>query len=468
MRSRHFKGFTYRMYRLFSIPLLVVMVSLACSLSSQPTTEAPPQVPSEVPQGGGEVPPLSATDTATPVEPQTPTEAPPQATVIEGPTATPGAFPTVASGVLKEQLFYGGMGSGGEDGDLCEDLIPEPGNELPIIVPEGRSDYMGMLETHTFCIFGFPLDEEVTMTVHGPDGTLMGEGILHVNSAEIENGVRRLDETIGEWLWIGEAQVVDGIPTARLYIWVPLGLPYGKWRLSFETPSMSFEGQFDNMPPEGIAVSVLPEGEFDMFPAFGCEQFGPDETLYIFGHGFEPHTALPLGVYVDADWGDSVLVDSLSVPTGEEGEFAAWVSIKESYPEGYYHIIPNEAIFDDFIQNIDATGCFNVEGTSGVLETRVPLVGPWEACPGTYWSNLRVGDYAVVSQDPPVPNRVRRDPHNQADVLGQIPPGESLFIMDGPECANGWVWWYVMAENQALEGWTAEGDEFETWIVLVE
>ena len=468
MKIRHMKGNAHRKHRLIFIPTLVVLISLACSLPSQPTSEAPTQVPSAVPQGGGEVPTPSSTETATPVEPQAPTEAPPQTTVTEGPTATPEAFPTVASGILKEQLFYGGMGGGGDEGDLCEDLFPEPGSELPIIVPEGRSDYMGMLETHTFCIFGFPLDEEISMTVQGPDGTLMGEGILDVNSAEIENGVRRWDETIGEWVWIGEAQVVDGIPTARLYIWVPLGLPYGEWNLSFETPRSSFGGRFNNSPPEGIAVSILPEGGFDMFPAFGCEQLGPDETIYIYGHGFEPQSAVPLGVYVDADWGDSVLVDSLSVPTGEDGEFAAWVRIKESYPEGYYHIIPNEAIFDDFIENIDATGCFIVEGTSGVLVPRVPLFGPWEACPGTYWSNLRVGDYAIVSQDPPMPNRVRRDPNSQADVLGQIPPGEGLFIMDGPECANGWVWWYVMAENQALEGWTAEGDEFETWLVLVE
>ena len=468
MKSHHIKVDAYRKYRLIFIPLLVLMISLACSLPSQPTTEAPTQVPSEVPLGGGEVPSPSATDTATPVEPQAPTEAPPQATVTASPTAIPEAFPTVASGVLKEQLFYGGMGGGGDEGDLCEDVFPEPGSELPIIVPEGRSDYSGMLETHTVCIFGFPFDEDITMTVHAPDGKLIGEGLLHVNTAEIENGVRRWDEDLGDWLWIGEAQVVEGIPTARLYLWVPMGLPYGKWNLSFETPNTSFGGPFDNTPPEGMAVSILPEGTFDMFPEFGCEHFGPDEIVYIYGHGFEPHTALPLGVYVDADWGDTVLVDSLSVPTGEYGEFAGWIKIKEAYPEGYFRIIPNEALQDDFIQFIDATGCFIVEGTSGVFEPRVPLFGPWEACPGTYLSNLRVGDYAIVSQDPPLPNRVRLKPSSQAEVVGQIPPGEGVFILDGPECANDWVWWYVMAENQALEGWTAEGDEFETWLVLVE
>ena len=261
----------------------------------------------------------------------------------------------MASGVLKEQLFYGGMGGGGDEGDLCEDLFPEPGSELPITIPEGRSDFMGMLETHTFCIFGFPFDEDITMTVQGPDGTVISESLLHVNSAEIENGVRRLDENLREWLWIGEAQVVDGIPIGRLYLWVPLGLPYGEWFLTFEIPGTVFGGTFENKPPEGMAISLIPEGAFNMFPAFGCETFGPDETLKIYGHGFEPNTALPLGVYVDSDWADSVLVDSLAVPTGEQGEFAAWIRIKDLYPEGYYRIIPNEAVLDDMVQNVDAT-----------------------------------------------------------------------------------------------------------------
>jgi hypothetical protein len=452
----------------FLIPFWLMMVSLACSLPSQSETAAPEPTlaPTETLQQELTAP-ASPTDSAPPEDTQTATEAPPEPEVTEAPTATPEAYPTVASGVLKEQLFYGGMGGGGEEGVLCEDHIPEPGSELPIIIPEGRSDFMGMLETQTFCIFGFPFDEDTNMALYSSDGVLIGEGILHVNSAEIENGVRRFDETIGDWVWIGEAEIVEGIPTVRLYLWVPLGLPYGEWNLSFESQSMSFGGSFENTPPDGITISILPEGEFNMFPEFGCEHVGLDETVYIYGHGFEAQAAIPIGVYVDADWGDTVLVDSLLVPTGEEGEFAAWVKIKDFYPEGYYHIIPNEAVVDDFIQYIDATGCLIVEGTSGVLEPRVPLVGPWEACPGTYWSNLRVDDYAMVSDDPPLPNRVRQTPNKQGEILGQIPPGEGLFILDGPECANGWVWWYVSAENQDLVGWTAEGNEFETWLVLV-
>ena len=451
------------------LPLFLMIVSLACNLSFQSTTEVPFQTeaPTET-RPAEETAPANPTNTAPSIETPTATEAPPEPTSTQAPTATPSAFPTVAAGILKEQLFYGGMGGGGGDETLCEEYIPEPGSELPLIVPEGRSDNFGMLDTLTFCIFGFPFYEDVRMTVTAPDGALMSEAVLRARSDETESSVRRFDENGEEAGWIGEAQEVEGMQTVRVFLWIPLGLPYGMWNLAFESQSASFESGFENTPPEGMAISVLPQDNFDLFPGSGCETFGPGETAYIFGHGFEPRAALPLGIYVATDWGDAVLVDSLLVSTGEQGEFSAWVNVKETYPEGIYHIIPNEAIIDDYVQYIDATGCLVIEGTSGVLEPIVPLYGPWEACPGTYWSNLRVGDTAMVSQDPPLPNRVRQTPNKQGEVLGQIPPGENLLILDGPECANGWVWWYISAENQNLSGWTAEGDETSYWLILVE
>jgi hypothetical protein len=42
-----------------------------------------------------------------------------------------------------------------------------------------------------------------------------------------------------------------------------------------------------------------------------------------------------------------------------------------------------------------------------------------------------------------------------------------MWIIDGPECANGWVWWKIKAEGQDLEGWTTEGDHFEYWLLPI-
>jgi serine/threonine protein kinase len=89
----------------------------------------------------------------------------------------------------------------------------------------------------------------------------------------------------------------------------------------------------------------------------------------------------------------------------------------------------------------------------------------WHPCTGTYPSRLHVGDRAHVSLDPPLPNRVRSDPNTDAEVIGHLQVGERMDIEDGPECAQGWIWWYVRSRETGLTGWTAEGDKKDYWLV---
>ncbi len=101
-----------------------------------------------------------------------------------------------------------------------------------------------------------------------------------------------------------------------------------------------------------------------------------------------------------------------------------------------------------------------------LTETVAPESGPWEACPGAaYLSRLRVGDKAKVSEDPPLANRVRRQPSLSGEVIGYIEPGEEMTILEGPGCSAGWVWWRVRSLETDLEGWTAEGDDDSYWLV---
>ncbi len=101
--------------------------------------------------------------------------------------------------------------------------------------------------------------------------------------------------------------------------------------------------------------------------------------------------------------------------------------------------------------------------------TRTPRPKPGEeACQGDYPSRLKVGAKAYVTDDPPLPNRVRAEPNVKAEILGEIDPGESLLIVEGPLCIDGWVWWKVRADGQELEGWTSEGKKGEYWLMPVE
>ncbi|MBN1146991.1 MAG: protein kinase [Anaerolineales bacterium] len=89
----------------------------------------------------------------------------------------------------------------------------------------------------------------------------------------------------------------------------------------------------------------------------------------------------------------------------------------------------------------------------------------WQPCPGIYFSRLHVGDKAMVSEDPPLPNRVRTQPNTDGAILGFIQPGERVEIIEGPICSNQWVWWRVRSLKTGLTGWTAEGDANGYWLV---
>lgn len=85
-------------------------------------------------------------------------------------------------------------------------------------------------------------------------------------------------------------------------------------------------------------------------------------------------------------------------------------------------------------------------------------------CPGAPKSALKINVWAMVSKDPPLPNRIRSQPGSNGDYIGLIQPGEKVLVMDGPHCADGYTWWFVRNPG-GLEGWTAEGDSKAYWLV---
>ena len=97
--------------------------------------------------------------------------------------------------------------------------------------------------------------------------------------------------------------------------------------------------------------------------------------------------------------------------------------------------------------------------------TLTPTDDSWQACRNTYASRLHIGDQAYVGFDPPYPNNVREEPGMDAEIIGKINPGEEILIIDGPACANNWVWWLMRSRKTGLVGWTAEGDIEGYWLV---
>jgi hypothetical protein len=103
--------------------------------------------------------------------------------------------------------------------------------------------------------------------------------------------------------------------------------------------------------------------------------------------------------------------------------------------------------------------------TSIPTKTATPTETPKVTrCSGAPDLGLKIDDWAMVSKDPALPNRVRSHPGSNAEELGSIQPGETMLVEEGPRCADGYSWWYVHSFN-GLEGWTAEGDTENYWLV---
>jgi DNA-binding beta-propeller fold protein YncE len=98
-----------------------------------------------------------------------------------------------------------------------------------------------------------------------------------------------------------------------------------------------------------------------------------------------------------------------------------------------------------------------------VIPTATSSVTIWQPCPDAPASRLKIGDIAYVNKENDAEQRVRKDPTREADIIGTIRPGAAMDIIDGPTCADGWVWWNV--RNADLTGWSAEGDKDGYWLM---
>jgi hypothetical protein len=86
----------------------------------------------------------------------------------------------------------------------------------------------------------------------------------------------------------------------------------------------------------------------------------------------------------------------------------------------------------------------------------------YKACLNTRVIWLDIGGKARIT--PGSANNLRGQPSAQSKKLASIPGGAAIMILDGPVCdAKGTAYWKVRYKN--LEGWTAQGDSNENWIV---
>ncbi len=100
---------------------------------------------------------------------------------------------------------------------------------------------------------------------------------------------------------------------------------------------------------------------------------------------------------------------------------------------------------------------------NSTVATPVPAPCPPPNDPAFLAPRLSVGIQAQVVAGG-VPNNIRDVPGTSGKLIGEIPPGQSFTVTDGPRCTtlDKLVWWQV--NFNGLTGWTPEGQNGVYWL----
>jgi hypothetical protein len=87
---------------------------------------------------------------------------------------------------------------------------------------------------------------------------------------------------------------------------------------------------------------------------------------------------------------------------------------------------------------------------------------PGTTCAGKFTRLARTVDAMIVGD---AVAEVRTGPQAADSLIGQLPPGSIVKILDGPICRDGLVVWQVVSDLiDGGVGWTAEGDGTNYWL----
>lgn len=230
------------------------------------------------------------------------------------PTPTPALTPTLtltpsANPGLSSELFFGPAGT---PSPPCGD---EPAS-LPAVQLASR-----LGDTTSLCLWGFPMDQPITLTLTAPD-----------------NGV-----------YTGiPAQVDKGSAFIRVRLWLPAGLLHRGWQVTAEVGQIVTKSKFD-LPQLGSGkLSAYPSNAWDplaladeLRTGLACPHYGPGQSVHIAGEGFQPNQSMAIGVYYAAGYAGYPLIRSQNVAADSSGHVQTSLITASSDSAGYYVVYSN-------------------------------------------------------------------------------------------------------------------------------
>ncbi len=86
------------------------------------------------------------------------------------------------------------------------------------------------------------------------------------------------------------------------------------------------------------------------------------------------------------------------------------------------------------------------------------------SCPAAMPSRLYPGARGRVSDDDPTALNVRREPGTSSPRVGQVSPGQTFQVIDGPQCVENMAWFQIIYGISAVQGWVAEGQDEQYFV----
>lgn len=318
---------------------------------------------------------------------------------VKKPVKTPKkpAFKTI-----KKQIhFFSALAPGPVDQTPCEN-ITDP------IVLSGLIDLV-QLDSMELVTCGWNTNKDVIATITKSDGTILTK-------------------------------------TLPIYPYSPWGLILFDYSPTAFDPTGNYKIQFSNggqVLDVGFIVNPITEPGAVIIPGNKEVQvynFQPNEKIRVFQYSL-------LISSTEGIWGPAEVLEwKLEAwqdrQLGSEGRLR--IPIKDT--RGHYVVIGEQ------------TGEYNTDrgdiriGT--IRSTDTPVAPITSACPKALPSRVQVGSPARVTTS----SRLRTEPSRSGDIIISLPKSTLVLILDGPECSNGYIWWYGVTTN-GVEGWIAESEK---------
>ncbi|MEK7276410.1 MAG: sugar-binding protein [Chloroflexota bacterium] len=304
----------------------------------------------------------------------------PGGTATASATRTPGA-----SATLKSELFFGGYGGGGST--ICDNAWPDLGAHLPAVggLFYFSTDDLSALRIGSLCLYGFPFDDEITITLSMPTGEVVSSGKFMVE--KISNyGGSGYDEYNLAQTWPPDAPgssgfvsptLLDGTPVSIIEVGVvwPANFPNAGVVVA-ESASAQAAAEISVGTPRLTTLVPGAAGGINVFD-LSSPCYSDSGAVDLYGTGFDHDSDVPFGFYFSEEDADVfALVRSITVAADADGNFHTSLSwpLDPSDPAGQYSVI---AVVNAETDNGYAAGprlCFRIPSPAGDQPTR--LNGP--------------------------------------------------------------------------------------------